>query len=170
MIYWKVTPSIWYICAYNIVNIYVVSDSTHDISATSESDFQKSLNALFMTIEPESNSTSDATLMSPAPLPTINIVDNSQTHNQQEHSPIPSLISALDDSYSPVSDTRSFFVSSSTSHTPDEPFLDDLRQVLASECKQSSLPIDLFHSMFPVNCLSVIVRESSLQTRYVLNS
>lgn len=139
--------------------------------SSSEIEFQKSLNALFKTIEPESTEFHDA---SPA-LASTPPLDCESSANYATASPIPSLMSALDvpptDPPSPSSDARSFslefFETSTFTTTADRPFVNDLHEVLKTECKQRTQPSILFGSMLPVNQPSVSSREMALQNRYV---
>ncbi|XP_067681325.1 uncharacterized protein [Haliotis asinina] len=136
--------------------------------AVSQSEFQNSLNALFKTIEEHCDDESDNTSVS---------ADSDGTP------PFTSLIAVCKketDIHTPSSPPPSFFHTNGSIDTPRtgpspaesvavNPLLDnDLRDVLVSECKQTTFPSTLFQSMLTENTIPPSIRECQLLKRFRL--
>ena len=138
-----------------------VADSTQNTTGHSDEEFQRSLTALFKSIEPDCDELSDQSSTSISPC---------GSHDSSPSSPVPSLVSAIDVTpASPQSDSRSFsleFFEASTS-AESKPFIEDLRVVLESECRKVSPPNALLSSLLLDKRLPVHIRENSLQNRWV---
>ncbi|XP_046575191.1 uncharacterized protein LOC124283204 [Haliotis rubra] len=150
-----------------------ILDTTQESDITggvSESEFQNSLNALFKTIveehcDDESDNTSVSTdLDRTPPLTSLLAVCDTETEIHTPCSPPPSFFHRN----GPV-DTPRTSPSPTESSVAVNPLLDnDLRDVLDSECKQTTFPSTLFQSMLTENSIPPTIRECELLKRFRL--